>query len=99
MAYPKKHVSSDPRSIMSKNWHKRVRIVADPTNRIEYNGGLPFRNTGIDIQRNNPCTCGSGKKFKKCCGGLKGEYPPPEPYVEKPKVESSNAEDSSDIPF
>jgi len=20
------------------------------------------------IKRNDPCTCGSGKKFKKCCG-------------------------------
>jgi uncharacterized protein YecA (UPF0149 family) len=20
-------------------------------------------------QRNDPCPCGSGKKFKKCCGG------------------------------
>lgn len=20
-------------------------------------------------QRNDPCVCGSGKKFKKCCGG------------------------------
>jgi len=22
-----------------------------------------------DVGRNNPCPCGSGKKFKKCCGG------------------------------
>jgi uncharacterized protein len=22
----------------------------------------------IKIGRNNPCTCGSGKKYKKCCG-------------------------------
>jgi len=22
-----------------------------------------------DIGRNDPCPCGSGKKFKKCCGG------------------------------
>ncbi|WP_394129617.1 PBPRA1643 family SWIM/SEC-C metal-binding motif protein [Shewanella maritima] len=21
------------------------------------------------INRNDPCTCGSGKKYKKCCGG------------------------------
>lgn len=24
--------------------------------------------TGPDIGRNDPCTCGSGKKYKKCCG-------------------------------
>ncbi|WP_416233510.1 SEC-C metal-binding domain-containing protein [Arcicella sp. LKC2W] len=23
----------------------------------------------ISINRNAPCPCGSGKKFKKCCGG------------------------------
>ncbi|WP_144213346.1 PBPRA1643 family SWIM/SEC-C metal-binding motif protein [Shewanella donghaensis] len=22
----------------------------------------------VKINRNDPCTCGSGKKFKKCCG-------------------------------
>lgn len=25
-------------------------------------------NSNISIGRNDPCTCGSGKKFKKCCG-------------------------------
>ena len=24
--------------------------------------------TSSKIGRNNPCSCGSGKKFKKCCG-------------------------------
>jgi len=24
--------------------------------------------TGPEIGRNDPCTCGSGKKYKKCCG-------------------------------
>jgi uncharacterized protein len=23
-----------------------------------------------DVGRNDPCPCGSGKKFKKCCLGL-----------------------------
>ena len=27
-----------------------------------------FRREGPKIGRNDPCTCGSGKKFKKCCG-------------------------------
>lgn len=26
---------------------------------------------GIKVGRNQPCTCGSGKKFKQCCGRLK----------------------------
>ena len=26
--------------------------------------------SGKKIGRNEPCSCGSGKKFKHCCGGL-----------------------------
>jgi hypothetical protein len=29
--------------------------------------GGPVRNPFRDVGRNNPCPCGSGKKFKKCC--------------------------------
>ena len=25
--------------------------------------------SGPDVGRNDPCPCGSGKKFKKCCAG------------------------------
>jgi len=28
----------------------------------------PIRNTGPEVGRNDPCPCGSGKKYKKCCG-------------------------------
>ncbi len=28
----------------------------------------PIRRAGPDIGRNDPCPCGSGKKYKKCCG-------------------------------
>ena len=28
----------------------------------------PYRRTEARIGRNDPCHCGSGKKFKKCCG-------------------------------
>jgi preprotein translocase subunit SecA len=28
----------------------------------------PIRHTGREVGRNDPCPCGSGKKFKKCCG-------------------------------
>jgi hypothetical protein len=27
----------------------------------------PITNDGPTVGRNDPCTCGSGKKFKKCC--------------------------------
>ncbi|ARS54461.1 SEC-C metal-binding domain-containing protein [Kushneria konosiri] len=29
----------------------------------------PARNALKDVGRNDPCPCGSGKKFKKCHGG------------------------------
>jgi tetratricopeptide (TPR) repeat protein len=30
--------------------------------------GLPFVRTEEKVGRNDPCPCGSGKKYKKCCG-------------------------------
>ncbi len=32
----------------------------------------PIRNVGPKVGRNDPCPCGSGKKYKKCCGVGKG---------------------------
>jgi hypothetical protein len=29
--------------------------------------GIPYHNPFRDVGRNDPCPCGSGKKFKKCC--------------------------------
>jgi SEC-C motif-containing protein len=36
-------------------------------------GSDPIRRETPKIGRNDPCSCGSGKKFKKCCGQAKGE--------------------------
>ncbi len=30
--------------------------------------GLPYMRPNAKVGRNDPCTCGSGLKFKKCCG-------------------------------
>lgn len=30
--------------------------------------GPPVRREGAKVGRNDPCACGSGKKYKKCCG-------------------------------
>jgi preprotein translocase subunit SecA len=32
----------------------------------------PIRNLGTKVGRNDPCPCGSGKKFKNCCGKSSG---------------------------
>src|SRR5262249_31219950 len=29
---------------------------------------LPYRRPAPKVRRNEPCPCGSGKKFKQCCG-------------------------------
>ncbi len=41
--------------------------------KLYYTGGVPlvpepYRNAGPKVGRNDPCPCGSGKKYKKCCG-------------------------------
>lgn len=33
------------------------------------NGPAPFKTSGPKAGRNDPCPCGSGKKFKQCCLG------------------------------
>ncbi|MEL1133615.1 preprotein translocase subunit SecA [Desulfitobacterium sp. THU1] len=38
------------------------------TNRDEEEAARPVHNEGPQIGRNDPCPCGSGKKYKKCCG-------------------------------
>ncbi len=29
---------------------------------------MPLKTTTPKVGRNDPCPCGSGKKYKKCCG-------------------------------
>lgn len=33
------------------------------------------------IGRNDPCPCGSGKKYKKCCEGMTGSVQPASPLL------------------
>jgi len=41
------------------------------TNRDEEQPARPIQKEGPQIGRNDPCPCGSGKKYKKCCGADK----------------------------
>ena len=36
--------------------------------RYNRSGDEPFLRAEPKISRNEPCPCGSGKKYKKCCG-------------------------------
>lgn len=47
---------------------------------------------GDKIGRNDPCPCGSGKKYKKCCLGREGQQRP-RPHPEKPKIRLKSAAD------
>ena len=41
--------------------------AADPSNQPTDSKPEPIRNKGEKVGRNDPCPCGSGKKYKQCC--------------------------------
>ena len=48
----------------------KIKTVED---KLYYTGGVPLvrepvRREAPKVGRNDPCPCGSGKKYKKCCG-------------------------------
>jgi hypothetical protein len=55
----------------ASNWAEGVsRLAPEYVGRFRDDGsvrGETFRKAHTDVGRNNPCPCGSGKKFKKCC--------------------------------
>lgn len=47
----------------------QARAVARPGRaRAPQAAGEPARSNGAKVGRNDPCPCGSGKKYKRCCG-------------------------------
>ncbi len=48
-----------------------LKVYNEPTEKINQRQlKEKFRDLGKKTNRNDPCPCGSGKKFKKCCGAL-----------------------------
>ena len=52
---------------------RRGRVAFTKANETAFAGGeeeaaKPVRNKGPRVGRNDACPCGSGKKYKKCCG-------------------------------
>ena len=48
-----------------------LKVFNEPTEKLSQNKlKEKFKNLGKKTSRNDPCPCGSGKKFKKCCGSL-----------------------------
>ncbi|HBK85758.1 MAG TPA: preprotein translocase subunit SecA [Firmicutes bacterium] len=47
----------------------QARAVARPTRAVAPQpAGEPARSVSAKVGRNDPCPCGSGKKYKRCCG-------------------------------
>jgi preprotein translocase subunit SecA len=42
-------------------------MVTEATDAVEKQKSKPVR-SGPKVGRNDPCPCGSGKKYKQCCG-------------------------------
>ncbi len=48
-----------------------LKVYNEPTEKINQSQlKEKFKSLGKKTSRNDPCPCGSGKKFKKCCGAL-----------------------------
>ncbi|MDC3117571.1 preprotein translocase subunit SecA [Candidatus Pelagibacter sp.] len=48
-----------------------LRVLNEPSEKINQSAlKEKFKTLGKKTSRNDPCPCGSGKKFKKCCGAL-----------------------------
>ena len=48
-----------------------LKVFSEPTEKISKSlDKEKFKAIGKKMSRNEPCHCGSGKKFKKCCGAL-----------------------------
>jgi len=58
---------------LEKEFHRKKQRELDVASRAGGgDGGHPVqRRTGEKVGRNDPCPCGSGKKYKKCCGAGK----------------------------
>jgi hypothetical protein len=71
-----KYIASSGKYPPAKNWLNDLQLAAPRyLSKLREDGtlkGETFRKNYTDAGRNDPCPCGSGKKFKKCCMGLLG---------------------------
>lgn len=59
LAVYKKHIHDDEYLSRIKNQYAKIKSLALQKQ--------PVRNSKKNISRNDPCPCGSNKKYKKCC--------------------------------
>ena len=51
-----------------KEMPQREQVLKPSDNPAEKAAPAPKGSNGKKVGRNDPCPCGSGKKYKKCCG-------------------------------
>ncbi len=61
--YPREKSSGSNRAKQFRGIHKKADTSI---------GNVWFADPHKKIGRNSQCPCGSGKKYKKCCGGING---------------------------
>ena len=54
-------------------YFKEDRLASAPAAAARSSGPEPYERESPKIGRNDPCPCGSGKKYKKCCGRTESE--------------------------
>jgi len=59
------------RLVVEEEQHKKSAYKPTATNRSDEVIAKGDRVANAGVGRNDPCPCGSGKKFKKCCGAQK----------------------------
>ena len=66
---PRETLHQDPGSISDAPPRKERAsdVVSQAAEQVSQEKAKPVR-TGPKVGRNDPCPCGSGKKFKQCCG-------------------------------
>ncbi len=51
-------------------YHHGMQNISQEEKKVSDNRAIPMRRNGKKVGRNDPCPCGSGKKFKHCHGQL-----------------------------
>ncbi len=75
----KRRGEPDGRSELRALYQRLMDLANDTGNRAEFDHYVRLLNSleAKKVGRNDPCPCGSGKKYKKCCGGNVTAEPPP----------------------
>lgn len=66
LPYAKGEPRQELREDMYRAYQKACAVKKEPA--YVYDGEDTYRRMQPKVGRNDPCPCGSGKKYKKCCG-------------------------------